>query len=472
MRKPEMRPAHFYKLFSSSALCLLLSLFLVLPTAGSTISQADPDSPIESVAKSIMKDELLLARHNLQYRLNATKQGRWKGVRYFLFQEANNALTTSGLIVGVSERMTHIRGDEYKRLHTGALMHGNVLGGVGQTIAAGGSILEFLINGYHSVDEFNRGFSPGKAKAYTVKLVEKIDQSLDEFNRIAQQEITSGKTSVGEVHAKEAKVLADIRDVLVAEFDGFHVNAVRSLWYQQSFYLLDVAKNVTGAVGNLYGYKALRQRHRLFNREASVLSTISGALIAADPILSRLIGKTMGSVDGYLLKKSGLLKVENALTNLKTDSAELKTACDRYKEEGTTALMSSLTRLDMYSAHDQRFDKQVAMRQKEIRTNNRVAVQNVLSGLFIGSTKIANGVEFLVAGYKYHEDARMTNVMIGTGSIPYLAGSSFGLLDNLRILVQREVGQYKLGQKHQLSGQLIKQQLEGLDALEKSIDQL
>jgi hypothetical protein len=419
-----------------------------------------------------MKDEVQLARHNLQYRQNAAKQGRWKGVRYFMFQQTNNVLTTTGLIVAVSERMSHIHGDQFKHLHTGALMHGNVLGGVGQTIAGGGSILEFLINGYHSVDALHRGFSPGQAKSYTVKLVEKIDQNLDEFNRIAQQEIASGKSIAGEVHAREAKVLTDIRDVLVAEFDGSHIGAMRSLWYQQSFYVLDTAKNVTGAVGNLFGYKALRQRRRLFNQPAAVLVTVSGSLNAVNPILSRLIGKAMGSLDGYLLKKSGLVRVDDALANLKTDSAALKAACDRSKDEGTTALMSSLNRLDLYSVHDERFDQQLKMRQKETRTNNRVAVQNVLSGLFIGSTKIANGAEFLVAGYKYPKDARMTNVMLGTGAIPYLVGSSFGTLDNLRILVQREIDHYRLGRKQQLPGQLIKQQLESLDALEKSIDQL
>ena len=53
-----------------------------------------------------------------------------------------------------------------------------------------------------------------------------------------------------------------------------------------------------------------------------------------------------------------------------------------------------------------------------------------------------------------------------------LAGTSFALLDNLRIQVMREITNVKLAKKHQLPGQLIKDQLNQLDQLEKSVNAL
>lgn len=465
----QMRPKRHigFKLFIS----LLISCSLIYShlsyAHGNETTTSDNTQSIDSLIKEILLNEIKLARFNLNYRLEAAKQGRFKGIRYFLMQEANSALTMSGLTVTVAERMAHIHGDEHRHLHPGALRHANVLAGVGQILGASGSMFEFVTNGYHSYIAWRKGFSPAKGIKYVDHLVTEIDSQLVTMQSLAEKENETGnKTSL--VHLSEYKILVDIRDLLVNEFNSFHVSARRSLWTQQSFYILDTAKNVTGALGNLYGYKALARRHRIFNQPAGVLVTISGAFIIANPILSRLIGKAAAKLDGYSLKRSGLGKTNTSLAKLQLDNDELKDNCKKYKDSETN-ILSSLDRADLYESHEQRFTKQLDIANKEISRGNRVAVQNILSGLFIGGTKLANGIMFIEAGYKYYNDPRMTNVMLGVGAIPYLAGSSYSVADNLRIQVMREIDTYRLKKKHELPGQLIHSQLNELDVLEKSV---
>jgi len=464
-------------------LCASLTFSLLCPGAHAA---ADPPSaswdtagtpnvavlPTDELTKKILLDLVNLARFNLHYRQASAKQGRWKGLRYFGFQEANAGLTEASLIVGVSERMSHIRDRDFLRLHAGALEHGNVLGAVGQTIGASGSMLEFMINGYHSAKASRDGFSPAAGSRYVKSIVKKVDQEITELSSRCQADQQYVSADAAHAHACEVRILGDLRDLLVNEFDGFHIGARRILWTQQSFYLLDTAKNVTGALGNLFGYKAVRQHRRRFNQPAGVLNTVSGALIIINPILSRLMGRCMSTVDRHLLKASGLTKVEGSMAKLDADYKELDEVCHGGRDRGDSAVASVLNREDVYARHRRHFVEQFERSSKEIRAGNRIAVQNILSAMFVGGTKLSYGIQFDVAGFKYVNDPRMTNVQLGTGPIAYLAGTSYALLDNLRIQVMREITNVKLAKKHQLPGQLIKDQLNQLDEIERSVNSL
>jgi hypothetical protein len=424
------------------------------------------------IIKNILLDEVQLGKFNLYYRREATKQGRWKGLRYFAFEESNASLTESGLIVTVAERMSHIHGKQFENLHTGALMHANVLAGIGQILGASGSIEEFLINGYHSVVASRMGYSPGQAMHHASELLKRIDSGLSELNREIEAERIEERVAAFELHQKEARVLTDIRDLLVIGFDGFHIRSRRMLWFQQSFYVLDVAREATGSLGNLFGYKALHQRNRKFNQPAGVLVTVSGALIMLNPILARLYGKAVGSFDEYLLKKCGLGqdKVDVATSKLQSDSNELIAACDAYKESDERSVIETIKRVDLYAMH--RVDQQLEINSRDFIAGRRQAVQNLFSGIFVGSTKLANGIEFDVAGFKYANNPRMTNVMLGTGSIPSVAGAAYAVAQNARIQLMAERNRYQSAKKGELTDQIIRTQIDQLDKLEKAVNLL
>lgn len=431
----------------------------------STVSAWAQTPAIDSLMKDIMGNEIKMAKFNLHFRLEATKQGRWKGLRYFLFQESNAALTEASLIVGGSERLSHISGKNYKHLNQTTLKAGNIIGALGQGIGATGSAIELGINNYHQIRASGAGFSPGKAAESEAALVKTIDAQLDQLRLMVKSE----HDRTGEVHSIEALILKDIRDLLVIEFEGFHSGATRTFWEQQSFYTLDIARNIVGATGNIYGYKSLRQHNRNFNKPAGVLVTVSGALLMAAPILSKIAGAAACRLDLQQFSKFNLSKMANRLSNLQENMLSLDAALDAMSDSGEP-MIPATDRVVHYYAHTNRFIQQLESSLAEQQTSMKTTVQNVLSGLFVGGTKLSNGIMFTKAGYSYNADPRRTNTLLGTGAIPFLTGNSYTLVKNVRTQVKAEVKRKKLKQERELPAQLLNAQLEDLTGLERSFD--
>ncbi len=432
-------------------------------------SQAtDLSDRIDKLTKKIMLDEIALAKFNVHFRQQAARQGRWKSFRYFLFNQANGGLGGAGATVAAAERLGHTYRQNFNHLHRIALLRGNVCGGVGQIIGASGSMNEFLINNYHALRAATKGFSAFTATSFVKKTVKQIDADLAERIQLVAQE-RAVSTCAADVHTAEGAVLEDTKQLLVCEFAGYRIGARRTFVTQQSFYLLDVARNVTGALSNLYGYKAVFFRNRLFNQQAGALMLVSGGFLMMDPIVSRLFGRAEVAFDGWLLRKQGLPRVKGLEEKLNKDYDALEAACKEGVSKSEKATVAVTSRLEVFDKHSDRFDAQLVARQKEVSAGNKVATQNILSGLFIGGMKVGNGVPFTLAGFKYFNSARRTNVLLGAGAVPSVVGSFYGVFDNFRIQLNREITYHKQKTKHQTPGELLNKQLEDLEGLEKQV---
>ncbi len=137
------------------------------------------------------------------------------------------------------------------------------------------------------------------------RLQEDIDALLTKRDALTDVE-ASDPTLQGHVvvDVVEGKVLKDVRDQALQEFERFHIGARKTLAFQQSQYLFDVAKFVTNAVGCDWAYLSLKNKHRIWNGRAGVMFAISGQLTCYAPILSRLIGKGYGEFTKLGMKKS------------------------------------------------------------------------------------------------------------------------------------------------------------------------
>lgn len=436
-----------------------------------TASTFDLSDRIDKLTKKIMLDEIALAKFNVHFRQQAARQGRWKSFRYFLFNQANGGLGGAGSTVAAAERLGHTYRQNFNNLHRIALLRGNVCGGVGQIIGASGSMNEFMINNYHALRAANAGYSAFNATAVVKKAVKQIDADLKERAQLVMQERGVSKCAA-DVHDAEGRVLEDTKALLASEFAGYRSSARRTFVTQQSFYLLDVARNVTGALSNLYGYKAVFFRNRLFNQQAGALMLVSGGFLMMDPIVSRLFGRAELAFDEYLLRKQGLPRIHGLEEQLNKDYDALEAACKEGVTNAEKATATVTSRLEVFDKHSDRFDSQLVARQKEESQGNRVATQNILSGLFIGGMKIGNGVPFTLAGFKYFNSARRTNVLLGAGAVPSVAGSFYGVFDNFRIQINREITYQKQKRKHQTPAELLKKQLDDLDNLEKQVQAL
>jgi hypothetical protein len=456
------------------AICLLLCFLLtsssiILPAhAFESVDAQQAQERIEVLTKDILLKLIKLERFNLHYRLEVAKQGRWKGWRYFLSQEGNAAATEAGLIVGVAERMSNIKTP--KLVRPNVLQAGLAPQIAGQFTGAGGSALEFAINVFHMWQSNRQGFSSNAAKQYVLSLRQEIDKLLDERDALVKQSAqVSGFANLAKIAEREGCILRDIRDLTLMEFVTFHVGTRRFLAFQQSLYLFDIAKNTTGAVGNIAASAAIAKRNRKINAPAGICTTISGALIVAAPLLSRATGMAYGAYDKWRIKKCVTGCNLEALKKLDSDQTDLQRLC-RAQAYQSDLSDSMVNRLALYDDHRNTFLSQLQSSTKAVRAGNLAATENILTGTLVGGSKLANGICFTVAGYKYHNDVRMTNILIGTGGVSYMSGTAWSLVDNLRIQAKREWSDRKLRKNNMMPNQILQDRLKKLDEMESALE--
>ena len=240
---------------------------------------------VEDLSKAILHDEINLERFCLNYRLNAAKQGKWKGRRFFLGQESDLIATDAALITGTAAHFDHIHhgGGSANVSANGALLPY----ATGNCVAAGEDTLELAINGYHSWQAGQNGYGSKFARDHVVAMVHDIDQKLLTRDRLIKEEPTSEK-ELAELQVLEGKVLADFRDIGVAKFEQIHTGAKKTLASQNSFYVLDIATKTTGAIAAFDGMHAYLRGAGGYVVPCGVLNIVSGGLIIINPILSKL----------------------------------------------------------------------------------------------------------------------------------------------------------------------------------------
>jgi hypothetical protein len=420
---------------------------------------------VENNTRQILLKLIELEKFNLNYHANVAKQGRWKGWRYFVTQEGNNLISLGGATTGMVERTSKFNSN--RKLHRNTLETGNALGMAGQLTGAGGSAVEFLINGYHELEARKKGYGPNTAKQKVLAIRKDIDSLLVEREKLLGdlQNVCTDTKYLALARA-EQPVLIDMRDISLDEFKQFHLHLRRALAFQQSLYLFDVARNVVGAWGNREGWRANKTGNRTSNTSAGILFETSGVLTILNPLLSRGVGK--------LAEKYEARRIRPCMEGVNpADVEKLAADLERVRVIANSPELERadlpLIRSAMYSQHEVGVRKQIHIEEAQQRAGVLTAAENVFSGTLIGSTKVASGVLFNIAGTKYYNNGRETNIFLGVAGIVSMVGLTYGTAETARIQIKREMQYQRQKKKHELPGQIMKDRMAKLDEMEKSL---
>jgi hypothetical protein len=443
-------------------------------TLSATIT-SDPNEAmrrIDELTRQILLKEIELERYNLHYKLEVAKQGRWKGWRYGGFQITNNMLVASGGILGIAERGSHLATG---KVHTSVQENSCTLAQVGSWIGAGAALIELGINEYHELEAHKHGFSPHAAREKVNGLRSDIDTMLAE--RTALTSVEAGSSSLNAhstVDAAEGKVLADLRDQGLLEFERFHVGARKLLAFQQSQYIFDFTKYTLNGLGNEFAFLSLHKHRRTWNGKAGVMFLTAGGITMFGPIVSRFIAKGVGEVHKHYIHGS-VEEAEGAeVATLEKDQA-LLTGLVRGTTVAPDTVRAPLDRAALYADQSKTFQDELASSSKTRNKAKLAATQNIGSGLYVGASKVAQGVLFANVGFnsnyysKTDRANKVTNYNLFAASIVSLQASAFAILDTLRINVQGEINRRKLVKSGMLPQQLIANRLAQLDAMEKRV---
>jgi hypothetical protein len=505
---------------------------LIAQTPGTTVLQGRV-SNVDSLSRDILRSEIKLEKYNLNYRLNAAKQGRWKGWRYFFFQEANLGLTEAGLIKAIEYRGRHLHNGPLSSQTYGAavakftgarhtnrppiIVNGTIVPGVIAFFMGGsGDAIELGINMWHSWQASRCGFSQSQSRKYVAGLVAEIDKKLAEREAAIRQEPASD-AELAQLQDMEGKVLADFRDVSIAEFERFHIGASRVLARENSFYLLDIGKSALGIYNQLMACSFVMRKHNRSIGTFSITSTIISSMIMIDPILSRVIGTAAARMDRNALEAAGLPKLVESPAKLKSDYSALSGFAAAHRTSDKPELAAAISRLDTYDANHNYYTNEIQKNASALRRGQKAAIQNMGMGLVVGGTRLVQGV---IGDYitQYHQHVRgpatwldlqthksvtsllppnrhsvllangspkqnpngtaggagvwvgrETNEWLYASAVIYCAGISTAIIDSWRIRLTGELAYQRQKNNHTLPGQVIRARLAQLDQMEAKI---
>ncbi len=435
---------------------------------GITSSPQVAEEQVDDLTKQILLKEIELERFNVHYTMEVAKQGRWKGWRYGLASEANSLTGLAGSIVSFVERGSHLRNPDH--VNNAHQEYANFVPMIGNIIGAGAAVMEFGINEFHDIGARTKGFAPKAAVQHVRTLKSEIDSLLAQRAALTKVEATAPTlTGHAEIDDVEGKVLGDLRDQGLQEFERFHIGARKLLAFQQMQYTFDFLKNTTSAIGYEFTYLSLHRHDRKWNYRGGVMFIISGGLTIGGPILSRVFAKGVGEMHRHRLRPTTQDAENSKLDQLISDHARLDQLCKDTKIIPST-VTRSIDREVIYGLHEKTFQDQIRASQKKRDKAKLTATQNIFGGVFVGSTKVASGVLFTVAGVNYqgkgHVNNRGTNSNLFAASVAGVPGTVYSILDTLRINVKGEITRHQLVKSGRLPAQLAAKRLAELDTIE------
>ncbi len=188
-----------------------------------------------------------------------------------------------------------------------------------------------------------------------------------------------------------------------------------------------------------------------------------------DPITSRLIGKAVEKADKRNMEAHGLPTVWENGDKLAKDYSALSSFCKNHQVKDRPELHAFVSRMEAYDENDDYCVNELQRNSRALRKGNRTAVQNMGTGFIVGASKIGNATLSTVNGAKYIHDSIRTNSNFFVANVEYIPGVTWGLIDNVRIQVNRERDLANQRKTSSTPGQIIKSRLQQLDTIESKI---
>ena len=445
-------------------------------TLRGTINNTDPNtamSKVDELTKQILLKIVQIERFNINYSLNVAKQGRWKGWRYAAFQEVNAGMGLAGAIIGTANRGYHLRTPT--RVWTQLQESACYVPMIGAIIGASAAALEFGINEFHDMQATRKGFSPRAARKYVQDRVNEINALMVQRDTLLKIETSAPMlTGHAQIDTAEGKILYDLRDQSILEFERFHVNARKLLAFQQAQYFFDLSKFTLNAIGYEFAYLSLHRHHRIWNFRAGVMWDIAGPIYMAAPIVSRLIGKGVGEYEKRFLKPLTADVHDRSVQTLQADENNLSKVVEEAGVAPPSAT-AAVDRREIYKLQDKVFADEIANGLKSRSKAKLTATQNVAGGFLVGGLKLAQGILFTVPGYytayntKTKRASRVTNTDLFAGSVTQLPANLYVMLDTLRIQVKGEIDRHKMLKAGVHPTQVAARRLKELDDIEAKL---
>jgi hypothetical protein len=496
-------------------------------TVPTKLAAAAPETndPIELLTRKILQKQLELQKLNTQFRIETAMTSRWRQRRVFLYGETSATCTETSLIASISARQQLLRSLKAARglpkgskvpvetddtpdssgsttptvsaPRTAGRVHGrlaaaNELQLTGQTVAATGDLFELGLNFAHYCQTRHRNFAPGQYRQRVHVIAHELESLILQRQQAIAQRNQQEHASRGEralptqpvdqrtqlafqpnadrdaLETCEGKMLSDLRDLAMVDYLEYHAATERFWVLQNTAFLLDFAKNGVGMTGNMVSVYGSHGRRPRFAGTAGVCSVVTGAIVMLQPVVGRVSGNLSGSAARRLVSKE-LFDVNVRTSDIfETDRKRLVALQEKANRAGI-ASSGLAQRMPLYTEQEKLMREMNGYFKNERKRAHNTLVENVTFASIVGPTRVSNGVNGVVGGYRYYRDSPGRERMFLAGNISYACGTGLNMLETARVQANEELRQYRQGKLHMRTKQRFQARLQALDRLETTV---
>jgi hypothetical protein len=445
----------------------------------------ETSDPVETIDRDLIIKIFELERLNTYFRIESTKQSKWRKWRTLISEETAAIGVAAGTLIAVEQSL--------RSLHTGYKFHvlklgpalvfakyfrppGNIVLEHAYVTALPGvwfsvfqEAFELGQNYFSDWKSKQKGFDPTTTRIKAKQLQDQIDGLLTQREGLVASSSMSAPEK--ELASAEGKVLHDMRDITVQEYKNYYVGARKTRCYQNMFYLVDLGEKITGVMSLQCGLEAVRRNQIKFNEGFGVLQATSAFLVILTPIMAKMYSEWRA--------KGAQRTVDQTIHSTPATTAEVFDADRKHLQDlylatgssrGQTMLNNLIARDALYRTEGENYYALQAMRNRQAAEEHQAFVDalKIRSVAFVGKMAYAVNVGFILGDGRQTAPRKVTELIVA-GTIPYEVILDMSIYNKGITAHRGYKAELRQRAKNELPGQIYRARLERLDQAQSVI---
>jgi hypothetical protein len=445
----------------------------------------ETSDPIETIDRDLIVKIFELERLNTYFRIESTKQSKWRKWRTLVSEETAAIGVAAGTLIAIEQSLRSLHtGYKFHVLQLGptlvyakyfrppgniVLEHAYVTALPGVWFSVFQEAFELGQNYFSDWKAKQKGFDPTTTRIKAKQLQDQIDGMLTQRESLVASASMSGPEK--ELAGAEGRVLHDMRDITVQEYKNYYVGARKTRCYQNMFYLVDLGEKITGVLSLQCGLEAVRRNKIKFNEGFGVLQATSAFLVILTPIMAKMYADYRA--------KAAQRTVDQTIHSTTATTAEVFDADRKHLQDlylangssrGQTMLNNLIGRDALYRTEGENFYALQAMRNRQAAEEKKAFVDalKIRSVAFVGKMAYAVNVGFILGDGRQTAPRKITELIVA-GTIPYEVILDMSIYNKASSAIRGYKAEQALRAKNELPGQIYRARLERLDQAQSII---
>ncbi len=438
----------------------------------------ETNDPVEKITRDALLKIFELERLNTYFRIESTRQSKWRKWRLLVSEEAAAIGVAAGIFIAVEQSLRSLHtGYKFHVIQFGpGLLFAKVFRPPGKVVlesafitalpgvwfSVGVELFELSQNYFNDWKARQKGFDPKTTRMKAKQLQDEIDGLLGQ--RASLVASASVSQSEKDIENAEQKVLVDMRDYVVQEYINYYAGARRLRCYQNMFYWLDLGEKVTGVLSLQEGLESTRRNQTRILTSFGWLQLVSAALVELTPPVAKIYSETRAHISEKFI--NGYLKGAPTMTAEQMDG-DRKHLQELYLNAGSgrgqTLLNNLMARDALYRTEGETYYALQAMKQREKDEARRAFKWSMIIRSIACASKLNFGIMGILIGDGRQTAPRHVTELLFEGTLPYEVALDLNIVDKFNTTMRAVHKENRLKANNELPGQIYRARLERLD---------